>query len=133
MAFGIEPATTARPALTDEQKVQQQKAKVAEAAKVQSGKFVQYLGPQKLTTAVSRPSGHSGGPMGAYEATITAAQWTSAGIPSSSNHFWSCDNNWRIPIEQFSKDQLDHLLTAGKDAPTVRFAVVDAKGNRVAR
>lgn len=133
MAFGIEPADNVQIVPSDEQKERDAKAKEAEAAKAQSGKFVQYLGPQGLTSAVSRPSGHSGGPGGAYEARITASQWQVESIAADTDHHWHAGNNWRIPIGQFSKTQLDHLLTAGKDAKVVRFAVVDGKGNRVSR
>lgn len=137
MGFEIEPAVAAQLMPSDEQKArekaEQEKAKAAEAAKVQSGKFVQYLGPQTVKGSVSRPSGHSGGHIGAFRASITAAQWQSEGIASESDHDWHVGNDWRLPVSQFSKEQLDHLLTPGKDAPTVRFKLVDGKGNSVSR
>lgn len=133
----IEPATHAQPALSEERKAEIEKAKEAEAAaekaKLARSKFVQYLGPSGIDAAVSRPSGHSGGLHGSHGASISAAEWRGAGIESGRDHEWHVDNNWRVPADQFTTEQLDHLLTAGRDAKQVRFAYVDADGKPARR
>ncbi|KLO25900.1 hypothetical protein ABW16_21565 [Mycolicibacter heraklionensis] len=133
----IEPATFAQPALSEERKAEIEKAKEAEAAaekaKLARSKFVQYLGPSGLNAAVSRPSGHDGGLHGSHQASISAAEWRGVGIESEHDHEWHVGNNWRVPADRFTQEQLDHLLTAGRDAKQVRFAYVDADGNPARR
>lgn len=133
----IEPATFAQPALSDEQKTEAAKAeaaeKAAEKAKLAKSKFVQYLGPNGVNAAVSRPSGHSGGLIGSHQASISAAEWRAAGIEAEHGHEWHVGNQWRVPADRFSAEQLDHLLTEGRDAPKVRFAYVDADGKPARR
>lgn len=129
----IESPEAAAPAVSDDEKAKADAAAAEQSAKDKSGNFVLYLGPSNAVRAHSLPDKERAAAfqspgVGSY-AEITATQWREVGIAADQTLTWSLQNNYRIPVSQFSKAQLDYLL----DKDGHRFALVDAEGKQVQR
>lgn len=107
MTSQIESGDQALSVQSDEEKAQA----VPHVTPKSLGPFVQYNGPQTGSGSVAR---------------IDPQHWAEQGIAATSSFEWKLQNNWRIPANRFSAEQLDYLLNTSK-----RFQLIDAKGNKV--
>lgn len=105
----IEPVAETKVAVPDEVK-----AKVAEERTSADVHFVRYLGA-RLNRAT--------------EAHIRRSDWNSVGVRATADHVWSLANDFKLPVTQFTKEQLDHLFAVDSQ----RFELVDGKGKPVSR
>jgi len=108
----IEPPEAAQPAVSDVDKAKAE-TQAAEVRKSSTGRFVRYLGPR--TNQGTKRS-------------TTVAHWNSVGIPAKHGHVWDLSNDYKIPENRFTEQQLDQLLNVDD-----QFEMVDAHGEPVDR